>query len=186
MDFFDKEDLAAILQKGLTIQEAIIDIACGETENSNECVEAVYIVPPDRTKLTDENSGDEDEGGDFDNLSKHQLLADAEIRVVVVVHSAGTKIMFYQRKILLPHTSHTRRFLTRREWVCGDFTYNTNPFLEPDFSILKDKSVVDLFVDDEIILFLVEETNKSALFKNLPDTGVSAAEMRNTDTQWLQ
>nr|CAI5823127.1 unnamed protein product [Callosobruchus analis] len=110
--------LAAILQKGLTVQEAI-DITFGEIDNSNECVETIYIALPDPAALTDEDSGDEDEGGDFDNLSKRHLLADAEIRVVgvltvedePVVHSESNEVVFHQRKIRLLHISHTRRFL---------------------------------------------------------------------------
>ncbi|KAI4454984.1 myogenic factor [Holotrichia oblita] len=41
----------------------------------------VYIELPEANTLTDENSGDEDDGGLADNLSRHQLLARAEIIV---------------------------------------------------------------------------------------------------------
>ncbi|KAG5893669.1 hypothetical protein JTB14_028823 [Gonioctena quinquepunctata] len=74
--------LAAILEKGLTVQEAI-DIAFGEDDEMNGCIEAVNIAPPDPATLTDEDSRDEDEGGNVDNLSRRQLRADAGVRTAL-------------------------------------------------------------------------------------------------------
>ncbi|KAG5895867.1 hypothetical protein JTB14_012252 [Gonioctena quinquepunctata] len=70
MDFVDKKGFAAILEKGLTVQEAI-DIAFDEDNEKNGCIEAVYIAPPDP------------EGENVDNLSRRQLLADAEVRTAL-------------------------------------------------------------------------------------------------------
>ncbi|KAK9679077.1 hypothetical protein QE152_g40308 [Popillia japonica] len=47
-------------------------------ESDNE-VSAIYIEPPESNILTDEDSGDEDDGGLVDNLSRKQLCANAEI-----------------------------------------------------------------------------------------------------------
>lgn len=68
--------LSAIHDMGFTVQETI-DIAFGEDDEINGCVEAVYITPPDPNILTDEDSGDEVEDVNVDNLSRRQLLADA-------------------------------------------------------------------------------------------------------------
>jgi hypothetical protein len=42
-------------------------------------VAEIVIQPPDVNDLTDEDSGDEDGPGKIDNLSKNQLLANAEV-----------------------------------------------------------------------------------------------------------
>ncbi|XP_072380790.1 uncharacterized protein [Diabrotica undecimpunctata] len=68
--------------RGITLQEAL-DIAY---ESDNEVTD-IYIQPPDCQDLTDEDSGDEDEGGTVENLSSRQLLAPAE-----VVFSNGTRV----------------------------------------------------------------------------------------------
>ncbi|CAH1997316.1 unnamed protein product [Acanthoscelides obtectus] len=71
--------LTGILQKGVTVQEAI-DIVFGENDDLDNPVEAIYIAPPEPAVLTNVDSGDEDEGGDLDHLSQRQLLAEAEVR----------------------------------------------------------------------------------------------------------
>lgn len=72
--------LAVILEKGLTVEEAI-DIAFVEDDEINDSLETIYIAPPDPATLTAEDSGDEDEGRNVDNLSRCQLLVDAEVRI---------------------------------------------------------------------------------------------------------
>lgn len=66
-------------RRGFTLQEAL-DIISGEEVEDGREIKALYIAPPESSVLTDEDSGDEDEGGLVDNLSGKQLLADAEIR----------------------------------------------------------------------------------------------------------
>ncbi|KAJ8970795.1 hypothetical protein NQ314_001025, partial [Rhamnusium bicolor] len=116
--------LATILQKGLTVQEAI-DVAFGEVDGINDSIEAVYIAPPDPGILTDEDSGDEDEGGDFDHLSKRQLLADAEVRTAGGIslgkympteQSESKKMAFLRQIISIRHLliCYTQKFLTPR------------------------------------------------------------------------
>lgn len=188
---FSYRGLAKILGRGLTVQEAI-NIAFGEDEAINSSVEAVYIAPPDPAVLTDEDSGDEDEGGDFDHLSRRQLLADAEVRTTggdvlgevepteqTEVDNGGVSTTDGISPIEPAHMLYPK-VSDHRDWISGDFTYIEKEFPSADYSVFENKSVVDifeLFIDDEIILFLVEETNQYALFKNLPDPKVSLEEM---------
>ena len=66
---------ANCLEPGFTVKETL-DIIYGE-----ENVSDIYIGPPDSAILTDEDSGDEEEGGAPDNLSGNQLLAEADLRI---------------------------------------------------------------------------------------------------------
>lgn len=163
--------LAAILKKGFTVQEAL-DIAFGDDDDVIEDpVEEIFIAPPDPAILTDEDSGDEDEGGDFDNLSKRQLLADAELKTVSgrVIGSTAAE-----------HESYLK-VSEHRDWVSGDFTHNDRYFPESDYAQFANKSIVDLFemfIDEEIVLFLIQETSKYALFINQTDPKVSVEEMK--------
>ncbi|KAK5648228.1 hypothetical protein RI129_003120 [Pyrocoelia pectoralis] len=50
-----------------------------EDIEKSDHVQSVYIEPPDKRELSDEDSADEDSGGLLDNLSGKQLLANAEI-----------------------------------------------------------------------------------------------------------
>jgi len=62
---------------GLTLQEVLDIIESNYDEND---VESIFIKPPDPHVLTDEDSGNEDEGAYTCNLSARQLTAGAEIR----------------------------------------------------------------------------------------------------------
>lgn len=53
----------------------------GENGDIEDNIDTIYIAPPEPSALTDEDSGDEDEGGTFDNLSGRQLMAQAEIKL---------------------------------------------------------------------------------------------------------
>ena len=61
---------------GITVQEAL-DILLADDDERYE--PTIYITPPAANVLSDEDSGDEDEGGTMDNLNGNQLLAEAEI-----------------------------------------------------------------------------------------------------------
>jgi hypothetical protein len=65
---------------GLTLQEVLDIIESNYDEND---VESIFIEPPDPHVLTDEDSGNEDEGAYTSNLSARQLTAGAEIRYLI-------------------------------------------------------------------------------------------------------
>ncbi|XP_031350462.1 piggyBac transposable element-derived protein 3-like [Photinus pyralis] len=64
---------------------------------SESSVVDVFISPPDPSVLTDEDSGDEDEGGSFDNFCARQLDAEAE----VVLHQPSGEVRIEERNIEL-------------------------------------------------------------------------------------
>ncbi|KAF2902362.1 hypothetical protein ILUMI_03821 [Ignelater luminosus] len=91
--------LFTILGPDISIQESL-DIALGD-EGTNP-VEEIFIASPD------EYSEDDDEGGDFNNLSRRQLLSDADVRTVYEKDTDATCIY--------PKSSDSRT------WTVGDFT----------------------------------------------------------------
>ncbi|KAK4872338.1 hypothetical protein RN001_014367 [Aquatica leii] len=69
--------LAAILEPGFSVQEAIEMILADDEE---EFESDLFIAPPEPSLVSDEDSRDEDSEGDFNNFNRNQLLADAELR----------------------------------------------------------------------------------------------------------
>lgn len=153
--------LAAILAPGITVRYAL-DIIHDITD-----VEDIYIAPPEPDILTDEDSGDEDEGGTADNLSRRQLLADAEIRF------SRELPQFEEIDFVKPGEP--------RNWVEGDFESFKKPFPLPDYSQFMEKSPVDLFelfFDKSVINLLLEESNRYAVFKNFPNADITESEIK--------
>jgi hypothetical protein len=66
-----------IFRNGLSLQD-VLDIIENDIDENE--FESIYIEPPEPHVLTDEDSGNEDEGGHTSNLSARQLTARAEIR----------------------------------------------------------------------------------------------------------
>lgn len=64
---------------GLTLQE-VLDIV---ESNDIGDFEDIFIEPPEPNVLTDEDSGNEDDGGPTSDLSARQLTAGAEIRYAI-------------------------------------------------------------------------------------------------------
>ncbi|KAK9687500.1 hypothetical protein QE152_g36226 [Popillia japonica] len=64
------------LRGGVSLEEALNIVY----ENDID-IEEIYIEPPDSNVLTDEDSGEEDDGGLIDNLNRQQLLAKANVRL---------------------------------------------------------------------------------------------------------
>lgn len=61
---------------------SVNDIITLLEEDGNVLSADVYITPPDNYDKSDEDSGDE-ESANINNLSRHQLLAEAEVRASV-------------------------------------------------------------------------------------------------------
>ncbi|KAG5887689.1 hypothetical protein JTB14_015592 [Gonioctena quinquepunctata] len=162
-------DIARLIQS--------IDIAFGEDDEINGCIEAVYIAPPNPATLADGDFGDEDEGGNVDNLSRRQLLADTEVRTALgttleeditsdETQSQESDVLFKcsvssinDVNVSPAHTVYPKVF-NHRDWISGDFTYNEKPFLEADYSSFRNKSIVDffeMFLDEEIIYLVAEQ-----------------------------
>lgn len=132
-------------------------------------VEQIYIEPPDTSELTDEDSGEEDGGGIVDNLSGSQLRAPAEIQVAV--------------RDFIPDEAESFAKIdhTQVDWIEGDFQARPKHFPRFSYQEYKDYTpteVFELFMDNDIIDFLVSESNKYGLFKNMPDPMISRDEIK--------
>lgn len=142
----------------------------------SEDIDAIYIEPPEPNVLTDEDSGDEDCGGNIDNLSGRQLRALAEVKFVNKNNVEEDIIQV--EKCTKPKPSEPK---TKSNWVHGDLISQTRDFPVPDFGKYKDLSprqLLELFLDNEILRFLIEESSRYALFKNIPDPKISIGEMK--------
>lgn len=149
----------------------------------------LYIQPPDSQDLTDEDSGDEDEGGTVENLSRRQLLAPAE-----VIFSNGGRIgdttddlENAQLPTVPQNDSKIDSRLTvvtkseNREFIEADLVYPGYHFPTPNYSSYQNLSPVqlfELFFTKEFIQELIKETRSYSLLKNLPDSKVSIEEMK--------
>ncbi|KAG5863730.1 hypothetical protein JTB14_013620 [Gonioctena quinquepunctata] len=161
--------------RGFSLQEAL-DMAYSED------IDAIYVEPPESTVLTDGDSGDEDSGGTIDNLSGRQLRAQAEVRFVIKENMTAEPDLPTFNK-LASTSSHHPSSEKKYSWISGDLQAQTRYFLEPDFKQYMDLSPVqlfELFFDHEMITFLIEESSRYALFKNLPNPNISKGDMNNT------
>lgn len=176
--------------RDLTLQEAL-DIAYA-SDNEAEVTD-LYIEPPESEVLTDGDSADEDEGGLVDNLSKRQL-------------EAGVEVCFSNNKRLggpndVPESSQIEQILTRSPDQAGNtnffklemepstlkFYENANlefsnvPFPDSDYSQYYEMDPIQLFecfFSNELLVNIIKDTTKYALFKNCPDPQISLEELR--------
>lgn len=141
-----------------------------------------------------------------DNLSRRQLLANAEIRLTnnvatgiealdadhpvdqdssidFVVPIVDSSILCAEKKWMVKRRKKFQNRNYKPRWIKGaDFdTQEPATFLAPDFSRFKEMSMIDIFeefIDEEIIQHFVVETRKYAHFLNCPDPKISANEIR--------
>lgn len=182
----------------MTLEEALQMIYTDEAD-----VDQVFMEPPDSNTLTDEDSGDEDESGLVDNLSRNQLCAKAEVRLTNNQLLPGfdgldndssneeNSVDYSQsasdteNHIQNTDNSDIRQFQRPGSngitWINGDIIPAAKQFPKPDYSKYEQMSFVEIFekfIDNEIIEFLVEQSTKYALFLNNPDPQISAEEMK--------
>lgn len=164
--YFDFDQFA-----GTCTLNEVLNILCEDGEEGNDLPvpESVFIAPPDPAVLTDEDSGDEDSGGRAENLSSRKLTAEAEVRFANQTSN-----------------DDPRRFddlvgRRTRTWIKGEL----EPFLGPFPEVAADNTdtrtaveLFELFIDDDIIDMLVQQSNRYALWKNATDPKITASEMR--------
>lgn len=145
--------------------------------------------------MTDEDSGEEDGAGMVDNLSRNQL-------------SALTEVQIFENTEEVPdsetHEINDDSFLTHDadanntenadmdiavekidynniEWIDGDLQETEYFFPEPNYEIFKTMTpleMFELFIDDEIIEYMIQESTKYAQYKNWPVVHIDKEEMR--------
>ncbi|KAJ8967711.1 hypothetical protein NQ314_002657 [Rhamnusium bicolor] len=170
----------AIVLRGFTLQEAL-EMAYDEN------IYEIFIEPPDANiVLTDEDSGDEDGGGTLDNLPGSQLRAEAEIILAdntrigggstKTIPNPSDKPLFSK-----PSTSSQCTELSVPDWIHGDIETPNHKFPEHNHEQYKGLSPTELFekfFDEQIILLLLQETSKYALFLNCPHPKISVEELK--------
>lgn len=160
--------------------EEALEIAYGDVN-----VDEIYIEPPDSGALTDEDSGDEDGGGLIDNLPGSQLRAQAEIKLVNNERIGGftsePSAEKAQDTSLHSSVAFERQDPKKIHWIQGDFEPNSKQFLKGNYSKFEYYTPVQLFemfFDEEIMRFLLEESTRYAFFLNCADPKISMSEMK--------
>lgn len=170
-----------------------LDIAYEE-----ENVSQIYIEPPESQVLTDEDSGDEEDGGIADNLSAKQLRAGAEIvldnseRLGDQSDLANTfDSPVVQNEAVDPGENQIPRaknavpitisLPTTFSFIDGDLTSAIQEFPSSDYSKYSEMSCIELFelfFSKDLIETIISQTRKYAIFKNAPDLNITPSEMK--------
>lgn len=142
----------------------------------------IFIEPPDVHYLTDEDSGDEDDDSKRgpENLSGNQLRAPAHFG-----HSSTDDQMDDEMDLLPPQKKTKKGKKTKKktiEWSQKEETLrNVQPFPEGNYSKYRDFSSVELFelfFDDTLIDYIIEQSTIYCLSKNWADIQVTSEEIR--------
>lgn len=178
-----------VFRDGLTLEEALQMAYSDDLDVRN-----IYIEPPDVNELTDEDSGEEDEGGLVDNLSRNQLKATAQLEIV-----QNESLEDDEPITLDKHEEMQEEFVAGNnreetviaqakkidydeiEWIEGDLRMTMKKFPEADYENFKTFTPVEmfeLFFDDDMINFFMIETTRYAQFKNHPNPQITQEEMR--------
>ncbi|KAF9794872.1 hypothetical protein SFRURICE_005107 [Spodoptera frugiperda] len=157
-----------------------------QLEQDDDVFEAeFFITPPDNWQNSDEDSGDE-EFVSINNLSKHQLLAEAELRVTRSSQAesriVNERVEVAQREDPVPSTSSAssetqpppkkRRAEVTRKWRFVDISEKPEKECsEPDFLEHLENPIqfFELFFDEEVFELLRSETEKNAIQKGTTD-----------------
>ena len=145
---------------------------------------AINVEPPDVHKLTDEDSGDED---DINHLSGYQLKAQA----IISNASRGDNCNpLDEVPIIAPlepenAASSKRKKTARRqgyEWKKKTETaIRREPFPEPNYSSfesLSEAKLFELLFDDKLIDLIVDQSTQYCLSKNRPNLNVTKEEIK--------
>lgn len=169
---------------GLTLQEAL-QIAYDDGEN----VRSIYVEPPDAGINTDEDSGDDDGGGEVDNLSRNQLLAPAVVEILQESSiSDDQDLTTIQENQSQQDIQPNEQFSEAKridyayiEWINEDLQATNFEFPHFNYDMYRALTPVEtfeLFFDDDIISHIQSESTKYALFKNCPDPHITNDKIR--------
>lgn len=161
-------------------------------EDDNDVLSAeIYITPPENYDKSDEDSGDE-ESANINNLSRHQLLAEAEFRATVSSQTGPDVVEEILDGSLVnetnkPTTSQElappskKRRIVARKWRQVDIPEKPEKISEPP-NFLEDLEnpvqFFELFFDAEVFELLRSETEKNAIQKGNLNFRVSTEEIK--------
>lgn len=131
---------------------------------------------------SDEDSGEEDGGGNVDNLGPRQLQAGAEV-ILASKNRLGSEPEINFSPDDKPEEQEKSQILKTviRDWKKDDLRSVSSVFPESDYSKYRNLSPVqcfELFWNDEVIEFLLTESTKYALFKNCSDPKITYEEIK--------
>ncbi|KAF9410214.1 hypothetical protein HW555_010651 [Spodoptera exigua] len=179
------------LEKTLLICGLNVNQIISHLEEDDDVFAAdIFITPPDNWQNSDEDSGDE-EFASINNLSRHQLLAEAELRVTrssqpesrivnelvgdeETVHSIPSTSSVSQPPQPISSLTVTqpppkrRRVEVTRKWRFVDIPEKSEKeYCEPDFleNLENPVQFFELFFDEEVFELLRSETEKNAIQK---------------------
>lgn len=172
---------------------SVNDIITLLEEDGNVLSADVYITPPDNYDKSDEDSGDE-ESANINNLSRHQLLAEAEVRASVnsqVGLAAAADIpngLFVDQSAepiastsaVIPPPSKKRCLVTRK-WRHKDIPEKPDKVSEPpNFLEGLDNPIqfFELLFDAEVFELIRSETEKNAIQKGNHNFRVTTEEIK--------
>ncbi|KAF2882473.1 hypothetical protein ILUMI_23698, partial [Ignelater luminosus] len=179
-----KNEAEIIIKKDITLHEAL---AMMEEKHLN--VSRIYTEPPDSNVLTDENSGEEDNGGFIDNLSGHRLRAGAEVVLsascssnvevseTIVEEEIKTEVIEIEKRSGVSK----RKKLSGLVWEQRYVSISQKTFPECSFSNLREKSSLDIFemiFDQEVFDVVIKETANYATFNNCPFPNMTLDKMK--------
>lgn len=151
-------------------------------------VRSIYIEPPDNRELSDEDSADE-QSGLLDNLSGRQLQANAEVvmdsgrRLGNLGVSGEIDVTPDDIPDDVPLASIIKKCKENIQWLGQTDLTRVEEHLFPqhyssEYRHLTPVEIFELFLTNDIIDFLVQESNKYATFKNNSNPNISREEMR--------
>ncbi|XP_044729481.1 piggyBac transposable element-derived protein 3-like [Chrysoperla carnea] len=177
-------------RKGLNVHE-IISIL----EDDSLTISAdIFITPPGNDDLSDEDSGSEDVV-EISNLSRRQLLAEAEVRRTVppsegVLETVEDIDDINQKgeeeqpstSQAVEHPAKKARTIFKRKWKQTDIT--AKPEKEhstSEFVLNKDNPLefFEMFFDDEVLELLRSSTEKNAIVKGHVNFRLTIEEVKN-------
>lgn len=183
---------------GLTLEEAL-QLAYSEDHD----VRNIFIEPPDATELTDEDSGDEDGGGMVDNLSRNQLSAVAQMEIFYNDATEEVNNNPEEDNDFLNRTDNVHSEFDNTEqglatttnfsvpvekvdynkiqWINGDLEDHDQDFPSANYEKFKTMTaleIFELFIDDEIIEYMILESTKYAQYNNWTNSCITKEEMR--------
>lgn len=152
----------------------------------------IYITPPENNDKSDEDSGDE-ESANINNLSRRQLLAEAEFRATVSSHNELGIVEDLLNDSVVDETNETpttsatlapplkKRCLTKRKWTHTDIPEKPEKVSEPP-NFLEDLEnplqFFELFFDTEVFELIRSETEKNAIQKGSHNFRVTTEEIK--------
>ncbi|KAK4882614.1 hypothetical protein RN001_005933 [Aquatica leii] len=117
--------------------------------NDDLDVDQIYIEPAEGGAITDEDSGEEEEGGLVDNLSRNHMNA----QVQLVLHEKDVEFVE-------PETEHVEKVVYEDiEWIKGDLEENSQTDYSSDYESFKTLSpteIFELFIDNDVLSLLIE------------------------------